>query len=232
MAEQSVIEISGLTVGYNRGPVLRGINLQVNQGEAVGIAGPNGAGKTTLFKVMLGLIPVKQGRVSLLGRELNTGPDRAWVRREIGYVPQQTLPGKLPVLVHDAVLMGRWGKGYGFFHKPRPSDHELVSATLKRMGLADREWQDCRNLSGGEQQKVSIARALVRQAAILLLDEPTTYLDRDFQTEILELLKEIRKEGRLTMVTISHDPAHLAAVSDRLLQLDHGFLKVIKDESD
>lgn len=232
MREQPVIEISNLTARYNRCPVLKGINLQVNQGEAVGIAGPNGAGKTTLFKVMLGLIPVEQGRVSLLGRELKTGPDRAWVRRKVGYVPQQTLPGNLPVSVHDAVLMGGWGKEYGFFHKLRPADHESVGATLKRMGLADREWQDCRSLSGGEQQKVSIARALIRKAEILLLDEPTTYLDCDFQTEILELLKEIRNESRLTMITISHDPAHLKAVSDRILRLKHGSLQVAQDESD
>lgn len=232
MAAKSIIEIQNLAAGYNRGHVLKQVDLKVNQGEAVGIAGSNGAGKTTLFKVMLGLIPVEQGRVSILGQELRNGQDRAWVRREIGYVPQQALPGKLPVSVHDAVLMGKWGKGYGFFRKPRHSDDEIVSETLKRMGLADWEWQDCRKLSGGEQQKVSIARALIREAAILLLDEPTTYLDRHFQAEILELLKQIRSERRLTLVTISHDPIHLKAISDRVYQLDHGLLQVVKDESD
>lgn len=232
MSREFVIEINHLAAGYNHNQILNGIDLKVKQGEAVGIAGPNGAGKTTLFKVMLGLIPVTQGRVSVLGRDLRTGSDRAWVRREIGYVPQQTSPGKLPVSVHDAVLLGKWGKGFGFFRKPRQSDHEAVSVTLKRVGLANLEWQDCRKLSGGEQQKVSIARALVRKAAILLLDEPTTYLDRNFQTEILELLKKIRNEGRLTLVTISHDPAHLQAICDRIYQLDQGSLQVITNESD
>jgi ABC-type Mn2+/Zn2+ transport system ATPase subunit len=230
MLTESVVEITNLAAGYNRSQILKGIDLKVKQGEAVGIAGPNGAGKTTLFKVILGLVPVRQGRISVLGRDLSSGTDRAWVRREIGYVPQQTLPGKLPVSVHDAVLLGKWGKEYGFFRKPRQSDHEAVNQTLKRVGLADLEWQDCRKLSGGEQQKVSIARALVRKAAILLLDEPTTYLDRNFQTEILELLKQIRNEGRLTLITISHDPAHLKAISDRIYQLEQGFLQVVNDE--
>lgn len=232
MARELGIELHNLVAGYNHNQVLKGIDLKVKQGEAVGIAGLNGAGKTTLFKVMLGLIPVTEGRVSVLGRDLRTGIDRAWARREIGYVPQQTTPGKLPVSVHDAVLMGKWGKGYGFFRKPQHSDHEAVGVTLKRVGLADLEWQDCRKLSGGEQQKVSLARALVRDAVILLLDEPTTYLDRNFQIEILELLKEIRNEGQLTLITISHDPAHLKAISDRIYQLDQGSLQVVNDESD
>ncbi len=118
MDQALIIAITDLVAGYRHTPVLKKLNLAVKQGEAVGIAGPNGAGKTTLFKVILGIIAKMQGQIRILGRDMESSQDRAWVRRQIGYVPQQTIPGKLPVSVGDAVLMGRWGTSFGLTRKP------------------------------------------------------------------------------------------------------------------
>lgn len=232
MDQAIVIEIADLTAGYRSRPVLKKLNLVVKQGEAIGIAGPNGAGKTTLFRVILGLIPKTQGQVRILDRELKSRQDRVWVRRQIGYVPQQTIPGKLPVSVYDAVLMGRWGQSFGLARKPDSVDREAVKTKLSQVGLSHKAGDDCRSLSGGEQQKVAIARALVREARLLLLDEPTTYLDRESRNEIGALVQKIRVEQDLTMIVISHDPVHLQAMTDRIYRMDDGCLRMDINESD
>ncbi|MCL6591316.1 MAG: metal ABC transporter ATP-binding protein [Firmicutes bacterium] len=232
MDSSMIIVIRDLTAGYRSAPVLKKLNLAVKQGESVGIAGPNGAGKTTLLKVILGMIPKTQGEIRILGRVLKSMQDRAWVRRRIGYVPQQTIPGKLPVSVFDAVLMGRWGKSFGFARRPDSGDREAVKAKLSQVGLGHKAGDDCRRLSGGEQQKVAIARALVREAGILLLDEPATYLDRESRDEITALIQKIRAEQGLTMIVISHDPVHLQAMTDRIYSLDNGNLRTDTNDSD
>lgn len=225
MTREIILDIRNLTAGYAGKPVLRELNLTIDRGEAVGISGANGAGKTTLFKVILGLVPYWQGRVTILGRALDSARNRSWVRRQIGYVPQQTLSGKLPVSVHDGVLMGRWGLGFAYHRRVTPEERRLVAEILRRVGLARLEWQDCRRLSGGQQQKMAIARALIREAPLVLLDEPTTYLDRSSQGEIMALLQELRREQRLTLVMISHDRPQLQRLSDHLYDLDETGLR-------
>jgi ABC-type Mn2+/Zn2+ transport system ATPase subunit len=219
------IAIDHLQAGYKGYRVLHDINLCLAAGRSVGIAGPNGAGKTTLFKVLLGLLPPMAGGVTIMGRPLATEKDRFWARRQVGYVPQQSLPGRLPVSVRDAVLMGRWGVSFGFFRKPADADWQVVRETLSEVDLTHKERCDCRDLSGGEQQKVAIARALVRQAPILLLDEPTSYLDRASRAELIALLGRITRQRRLTVVTISHDAVHLNEISESILTLEKGTFK-------
>lgn len=226
-----MIDIKDLYAGYGLKPVLKGINLVVKPGESVGIAGPNGAGKSTLFKAILGIIPVQRGHIQIMGRTVRDDQDRGWVRRQIGYVPQQTLPGKLPVSVHDAVLMGRWGKGFGFPRRPGQADRRMVKEILLSFGLIHKEYHDCRTLSGGEQQKLAIARALIREAAILLLDEPATFLDQSSRNEITQLIHQIRAEQNLTMIIISHEPVHLQVMADRVYQIANGCLRMSVHES-
>jgi ABC-type Mn2+/Zn2+ transport system ATPase subunit len=227
-----IIAIRDLTAGYQNTPILKKLSLVIKQGESIGIAGPNGAGKTTLFRVILGMIPKMQGEIRILGRDLKSRQDRAWVRRQIGYVPQQSIPGKLPVSVFDAVLMGRWGKSFRFACRPDSGDREVVKTKLSQVGLGHKAGNDCRSLSGGEQQKISIARALVREAKILLLDEPTTYLDRESRNEITALIQKIRVEQDLAMIVISHDPVHLHAMTDRVYLMNDGYLRTDTNESD
>lgn len=225
MTREAVIEIQNLVAGYGRHQVLRQLDLTVWRGEALGIAGKNGAGKTTLFKIILGLIVPIEGHVSVQGQILNTSRVRRLMRCQIGYVPQLHTPGKMPVSVHDAVLMGRWSKGFGFFKRPTLLDRQKVSEILQEIGMSHKEWQQVHHLSGGEQQKVSIGRALVREAPILLLDEPSTYLDHGSQAEIIELITTVRLKHRLTLIMISHDPEHLEGMSNRILLLKNGRLE-------
>lgn len=225
MSDTPVIEIENLGIRYGKKAILDGLNLRVQKGECIGIAGPNGVGKTTLFKAVLGLLTPFQGKIAVLGRPLANEKERRWVRSQIGYVPQQTIPGKLPVSVHDAVLMGRWGKSFSFGKRPGPKDIQITTDMLKWVGLIDKEWADCRYLSGGEQQKVAIARALVREATVLLFDEPTTFLDQKSREEMLQLMKRLKLEQGLTLMVISHEPWHLAELSNRSFQMSEGKLR-------
>ncbi|MDD4355994.1 MAG: ATP-binding cassette domain-containing protein [Smithellaceae bacterium] len=225
MTREAVVEIHSLVAGYGRHQVLHKLDLTVCRGEALGIAGDNGTGKTTLFKVILGLIAPMEGDVSVQGQMLDTPRVRRLIRCQIGYVPQLHTPGKMPVSVHDAVLMGRWSKGFGFFKRPVIQDRQKVSEILQEIGLSHKEWRPVHLLSGGEQQKVSIGRALVREASILLLDEPSTYLDHASQAEIIELIRTVHLKHHLTLIMISHDPEHLEAISDRILLLKNGRLE-------
>jgi ABC-type Mn2+/Zn2+ transport system ATPase subunit len=220
-----VIAITDLWTGYGREMVLRGLELELGEGQSLGIAGPNGAGKTTLFKVILGLLIPARGSVKIAGRAIGTEKDRSWVRRQLAYVPQQSLQGKLPVYVADAALMGRWGKTFGFLKRPQAEARLAVGAALREVGLSHKEKADCRALSGGELQKVAIARALVREAPIMLLDEPTTYLDHRSQADLLELVARIRKTRKLSLLTISHDPDHLEKLADLTLLMEEGRLR-------
>jgi ABC-type Mn2+/Zn2+ transport system ATPase subunit len=221
----SVIVITDLWSGYGRELVLQGLSLKLEDGQSLGIAGPNGAGKTTLFKVILGLIVPARGSVKVAGRPVATEKDRGWVRRQLAYVPQQSLRGKLPVSVADAVLMGRWGQTFGFLKRPRTAERLAVRQALEEVGLTAKEKADCRALSGGELQKVAIARALVREAPIMLLDEPTTYLDHRSQADLIELVDRIRKTRKLSLITISHDPDHLEKIADLTLLMEKGRLE-------
>lgn len=227
MNETPVIEIEGVEAGYGGDLILRNLTLRVTKGECVGIAGPNGIGKTTLFKVILGRLKPWKGKITVLGRSLDKNKDRRWVRRQIGYVPQQSSPGRLPVSVFDAVMMGRWGKGFTWWQRPGRNDRRITVETLRRVGLEHKKESDCRCLSGGEGQKVAIARALVREASILLLDEPTTYLDFNSSQELLSLIKRLKEERGLTLIVISHDPLHLKELADRRYELSGGLLREI-----
>ena len=224
MTREAVVEIQGLVAGYGRHQVLQQLDLTLWRGEALGIAGNNGAGKTTLLKLILGLITPQEGRMSVLGTILDSPRVRRLMRCQIGYVPQLHPLGKMPVSVHDAVLMGRWGKGFGFFRRPSLRDRQKVTEILKEIRMSAQERQEVHLLSGGEQQKVSIGRALVREAPILLLDEPSTYLDHGSQAEIDELIRTVCLKHRLSLIMISHDAEHLEATSDRILLLKNGRL--------
>ena len=220
----AVVELSGVFAGYDRQEVLNNIDFILTEGECCAIFGDNGAGKTTLFKVIMGLLVPWEGDVKILGRELDTAGARIWARRQIGYVPQARSDGRLPIQVQDAVLLGRWGTSFAGLRRPSKSDRQLVLGTLELLGLAQLASSDCRELSGGQKQRVAIARALVRKPRLLLLDEPTTYLDVTARDNLPELLSTIRRELGLSILVISHDVKSLEQVTDRAVLLRDGSL--------
>ena len=210
----AIVEVSDLEVEIDGHPVLWDINFRVSAGTFLGVIGPNGAGKTTLLRVLLGLIPPNRGAVRVLGRtptELGRGA------HQIGYVPQRpNFDPRFPVSVQDVVMMGR-ACCLGLFRFPRRTDWQLVQASIRQVGLAGYELRRIGELSGGEQQRAFLARALCSETRLLLLDEATTGLDLPAQHELYALLQRLRRELNLTVIAVSHDLLELGAHADELM---------------
>ncbi|MCS7222303.1 MAG: metal ABC transporter ATP-binding protein [Anaerolineae bacterium] len=211
--ELAQLEVEHLTVAYNGPPVLLDVTFQVPHGARVAVVGPNGAGKSTLFKALVGLLPLRQGRVRVHGRPLGSHLDC------VAYVPQrEEVDWRFPVTVADVVMMGRYGR-LGWFRRPRPEDHEIVRRSLEQMGLAHLRDRPIGELSGGQQQRVFLARALAQEPHILLMDEPFTGVDAATQEAMLALLDQLHARGVTVMVS-THDLNLAATRFDRILLLN------------
>jgi len=210
------IEIKGLSFGYGSHKILDGINLAVDDSEIVSLVGPNGSGKTTLIKCIDRILkPI--GSILLGGKEIERMSQQE-IARSIGYVPQSSST-PLATTVFDTVLMGRrphisW----------RVSDFDLdkVAEVLELLHLDDLSMRDFAQLSGGQKQKVLIARALAQEPAILLLDEPTSNLDMKHQLEVMEIIRDLVKEKRISAVMAIHDLNLAARFSNRVAMLFKG----------
>jgi len=212
-----MLTVESLSFRYRKRDVLREIDLQVRPGELVAIAGPNGAGKTTLLRCMLNLLQPSKGRVMVNGRMLGSLScmERACL---LAYVPQDC-PSKFPVTVFDMVLMGR--RPYLSW---RPSEEDLlkVSETLAMMGIEHLYMQEFDRLSGGQQQKVLLARAFVQEARFILLDEPTSSLDLRHQLEVMGLLRQMAGEKGVGVVVAIHDLNLAQRYSDKVAFMEKG----------
>lgn len=196
------VKLSGVTVAYDGQVVLDDIDLQIETGKYVGILGPNGAGKSTLLKVILGLVQPLKGEVEVFGRspqKLRQGG------QGVGYLPQRPLanPG-FPVSVLDVVLMGRYGR-IGLVRRPGRADRETALHQLELLGIPHLAHKLIGEVSGGEQQRVFIARALCAEPRLLVLDEPTVSLDACLQDEVFELVYRLKEKLDLTVLVVSHD---------------------------
>jgi ABC-type Mn2+/Zn2+ transport system ATPase subunit len=190
--------IEDATVSYGGRPALDAVTMHVPHGAQVAIVGPNGAGKSTLFKALVGLLPLRGGRVLLHGRTPGGQAD------PIAYVPQrEEVDWSFPVTVHDVVMMGRYGR-LGWLRRPQAVDREVVTRSLDELGIADLAGRTIGELSGGQQQRVFLARALAQEPHVLLLDEPFTGVDVNAKETILRLLARLR-ERRLTVLVSTHD---------------------------
>ena len=219
----SVIQIENAVVSYRESVALRGVSLTVSQGEFVAIIGPNGAGKTTLLTIVNGLAHLTRGRVQVLGRGIN-GRDHRELRKRVGYVAQvSTTDKRMPISVREVVMIGRYGL-LGFFRRPSKRDWLLVDEALGMVGMTHLASRPIGHLSGGEQQRVAIARCLAQEPSIFLLDEPTASLDWKAQTEILELVKRIHNERHLTTLFVTHDLDALPHTCDRVVLVKEGLI--------
>lgn len=218
MDHKVILHTQDLSIGYGRKQVGSAINLRLGLGEIVCLLGPNGSGKSTLFKSLLGLVPTLGGQVILQERELSLW-SRAELARTMGYVPQIS-EGLFAFTVLEMVLMGR-SAYIGHFGAPSRQDKELAYATLARLGieaLADRTYTQ---LSGGEQQLVLLARALVQEPKLLILDEPTASLDFGNQIRVLKQIKALKQQG-LAVFLCTHQPEHARRVADQVVLLKKG----------
>jgi iron complex transport system ATP-binding protein len=213
-----MVGLRGLTVTFGKTTAIRDVGVEVAAGEWLGLIGPNGAGKTSLLKACVRLLRY-EGDVLLSGRSA-AGLSRRQLARLVAYVPQEPeLPADMSV--SDYVLLGRTPH-IGFFGADGARDREICSGLLERLELEGRALRHLSTLSGGELQRVVIARALAQQAPVLLLDEPTSALDLGRRIDVLELVDELRKERDLTVVSAMHDLTLAGQFADRLLFLDHG----------
>ncbi len=213
-ATSLVVETRALEVRLDGRRVLWDIDLAIPPGRFVGIIGPNGAGKTTLLRVLLGLVPASSGMVRVFGF-----PPLEARRRglRVGYVPQRPMfDPYFPLSVWDVVFMGRVPR-IGWFRWGGADDRAQVARAIALVGMKGHEHQRLSELSGGEQQRVFLARALASEARLLLLDEATTGLDLPAQHELYALLQQLRRELGLTIVAVSHDLMELAAHADELV---------------
>ncbi len=206
---RTLLGLAGVTLGYHA-PLLGPISMQVEQGTFWGVAGPNGAGKTTLVKTLLGL-----------QRPLSGMRQVAEPRPRFGYVPQRHhLARDFPLRVVDVVLLGRTDR-LGLGRWPGARDRELCREQLRRVGLASAEARAFGTLSGGEQQRALIARALASEPDVLVLDEPTEGVDLQGEAEILALLRALHRAGGLTILMVGHHMGEVVSVVDHLCLVNH-----------
>ncbi len=213
------ITVQKLTHTFDERHVLDGVSFDVDAGRFFIIIGPNGSGKTTLLKLLAGLLPVKKGRIHILGRDIDAYSAKALARR-MAYVPQ-SVPMEFPFTVTQIVLMGR-APHLGLLGFEGQTDLEIARhamATTDVLRLAARRLDQ---LSGGERQRVFIARAICQQPKIILLDEPTAALDLAHQVRLLDLMERLKNDQGVTIVMVSHDLNTAAMYADSLLLLSEG----------
>lgn len=210
-APDSGILATGVSVTYRNGvTALRDASFQIPRGTITGLVGVNGSGKSTLFKAIMGFLPLASGTIRLLGR---TVPE-ALRQNLVAYVPQaEEVDWTFPVLVEDVVMMGRYGH-MGFLRRSSATDRAKVAEALARVGLSDLTQRQIGELSGGQRKRVFLARALAQEGQIILLDEPFTGVDVKTEDQIIALLRELRDEGRVMLVS-THNLGSVPEFCDR-----------------
>lgn len=201
----------GVTVTYRNGlTALTDASFQIPQGTITALVGVNGAGKSTLFKAIMGFVPIARGTIRLLGM-----PVRDALRQNlVAYVPQaEEVDWSFPVLVEDVVMMGRYGH-MGFLRRPSATDRAKVDQALSRVGLSDLRHRQIGELSGGQKKRVFLARALAQEGRIILLDEPFTGVDVKTEEQIITLLRTLRDEGHVMLVS-THNLGSVPDFCDR-----------------
>lgn len=224
MQTEYLLEVENLSVWYAETRVLDGINLQVRKGEVMALIGPNGAGKTTLIRTVSGAVKPASGGIHILGQSL----ERLSISQRatsLAVVPQaRNLPEAFTVW--QTVLMGRTPY-LGWLGQPGKQDHQMTTWALERtasLGLADRPIGE---LSGGEQQRILLARALAQDTPVLLLDEPTAHLDLRYQSSLLNLVRELARERGIAVLMALHDLNLVSLYADRVVLLNQGRQQIL-----
>jgi iron complex transport system ATP-binding protein len=217
--EGVAVDLEEVSVGYGPADVLVDLSLQVHQGELCAILGPNGAGKSTLVKLLGGALRPRKGRVRVGGLDLAT-LDRAAIARRVAVVPQQ-VEVALGFSVGEVVAMGR-APHQGAWMRPSPRDREAVGRAIEACGLAALAGRPVAELSGGEQKRVAVARALSQEAPVLVLDEAGAHLDVRHAIDLYELLRRELEQRDLAVIAVLHDLNAAARYADRVALLKDG----------
>jgi iron complex transport system ATP-binding protein len=211
------LKVKNVEFGYNSTPVLENISMELDRSEIVGIVGPNGAGKSTLIRCVDRIL-TPRGGIILLDENDVSEMTRLEIAKELGYVPQTTTR-VFPATVFDTVLMGR-RPHLGW--KSSEEDVDKILEVLELLGIMEFAMRDFNEISGGQQQKVLIARALAQEADVLLLDEPTSNLDIRHQLEVMDIMKGIVRDKGISAIVAIHDLNLASRYTDRLLMMNGG----------
>lgn len=217
--------IENVSGGYENQEIIKDISFSVQEGEFFGILGPNGSGKTTLIKMISGLLELKRGNVKVRDRDI-ADLTKKQLAKKIAVLPQLSQQ-VFPYTVKETVSLGRYAHHRGLFQTWTAEDEEIVQRVMRQTNISDFQDDSVMEHSGGEQQRIFLAQALVQQPEILLLDEPTNHLDLAYQKELLDLLRTSAKQEGLTVVAILHDLNLASLYCDRLLLLDDGEARAI-----
>jgi zinc/manganese transport system ATP-binding protein len=225
----SIIKLEDVSTVYEgeRRPAIKDVNLTLERNEFVYVVGPNAAGKTTLLETINGLLPLFRGKISVLGLDVLTRG--RMVRCEIGYVPQDFMvePGE-PYTALDVVLMGRYGR-IGTLHRPEEKDRQKTVEAMTLLGVEELADRPMGKLSGGQQQKIMLARAIAKEPKILLLDEPFSNLDPESREKIPSLIRRLHEENELTTIIVTHDIHNMLKQCCRVIVMING--RILVDES-
>lgn len=209
--DEKGLTVNGVTVTYRNGhTALRNASFSIPKGTITALVGINGAGKSTIFKAIMGFVPLAAGTVSIFGEPASA----ALKKNLVAYVPQaEEVDWSFPVLVEDVVMMGRYGH-MNFFRIPTKRDHRMVEEALARVNMLDYRKRQIGELSGGQKKRVFLARALAQEGKVILLDEPFTGVDVTTEEQIISLLKALRDEGRIMLVS-THNLGSVPDFCDR-----------------
>ena len=215
MKELSLL-VEGLSVIYSNGhKALDNASFSIPRQSITALVGINGSGKSTLFKAIMGFVKSSGGRIELFGGSVKD----ALKANLVAYVPQnEEIDWDFPVLVKDVVMMGRYGH-MGFLKIPNENDYEIVKDSLKKVGMLELENRQISELSGGQRKRVFLARALAQQSEIILMDEPFTGIDVNTEEEIMELLREMKAEGKVMLIS-THNLGSVPEFCDRTILLN------------
>jgi len=214
------IDAQHLTVAYRNGNVaLDDASFQIPTSTICALVGVNGSGKSTLFKAIMGFVPLARGQVSILGQPAG----RTLQRNTVAYVPQnEEVDWNFPVLVEDVVMMGRYGH-MGLLRRPSSTDHAKVNAALERVDMLEYRHRQIGELSGGQKKRVFLARALAQEGKVILLDEPFTGVDVNTEEAIIALLRTLRDEGRVMLVS-THNLGSVPQFCDQVVLISRTVL--------
>lgn len=217
----NILEIDNLTANYGTTQVLKNISFNVENGDFVGLAGPNGAGKTTLIKAILGLLPIVSGSIKLFSKSIADFDE--W--GSIGYLPQKssTLNALFPATVREVIGLGllsqkKWPK------QIKSADQQKISQILKELEITELKDKLLSELSGGQQQKVLLARALVSKPKLLIFDEPSTALDPESRESFFHLLQTLNAKEKIAIILITHDTGVIGQYAEKLLYIDKSLI--------
>ncbi|MBB6734329.1 heme ABC transporter ATP-binding protein [Cohnella zeiphila] len=217
--DQAALEAEEIGKRYDRSPVLDGVGFSVQSGECFGIIGPNGSGKSTLLKLLSGVEAPDDGAVRFAGRPLGAYGRKELARR-MAVLEQETLP-PVGFTVREVVEMGRYPHQNWLGDETEDSE-ERIDSIMRKLGLSRMAGRTLEHLSGGEKQRVALAKVMAQEPELLILDEPTTYLDIGRQIQLMDRIREWQDEARLTVIAVLHDLNLAALYCDRLLLLHRG----------